>query len=336
MLPLQELFSLRRLDFILVASAITAVQKFVFVLYIAASLWNGSFYEICNRFLMPSKPDAKWLSFFQNDPKGCDTTFRLFSSQRCIKSLLLKDETVVYMAALDLSKFSKWHYLLIIRTFKFMAPFIVQFTFLLFPFLAVMMTMMLVKKILLYLGYENVWKRAGHSLRRLSSRTGLERSNFKSFLCFVFGFLSTSFIFCLCTAAPLGHETECKSSVCLYCYPRLMHTVFNEQIADSYFNNRKSIQFTFSFTKYLTTALFSSFLYASTLVFLCMILYIVIDACVSLWDSGKNVAKYLSSVSYRETFVEIWKQYFDPLSDFLPFSNERQQSQVRINRSFYR
>ncbi|GFR10403.1 hypothetical protein TNCT_636931 [Trichonephila clavata] len=330
MLPIQEFFSVKRLDFILVASAITSVQKFVFVLYIAASLWNGSFYEICNRILMPQKPDIKWLSFFQNDAEDCDSTFQLFTKQRCIKSLLLKDDSGVYTAALDLSKFSKWHYLLIIRTFKLLAPFTIQMNFLLFPFLAVTVTTVLVKRILVYLGYENLWLRAGYSLRRLSSRTGLERSNFKSFLCLVFGFLATSLIFCLCTASP---ESECTTSTCLYCYPRLMHTLFKEQITDPYFNDRKSIQFLFGLTKYFTTALFSSFLYASTVVFLCMILYIVIDACVSLYDTGRNVARYLSTVSFRKTFTETWRQYLNPLSDFLPFSNDRQQSNVRTPRS---
>ncbi|GIY43344.1 hypothetical protein CEXT_250881 [Caerostris extrusa] len=104
--------------------------------------------------------------------------------------------------------------------------------------------------------------------------------------------------------------------MCLYCYPRLMHTIFKEQI-NVYSSGKRSMDFMFNFAKYLTTAIFSSFLYASTVVFLCMLAYIVTDACMSLYVTGQTASQYASSMPLRQTVAETWNQYFMPLKDVL-------------------
>ncbi|KAF8764772.1 hypothetical protein HNY73_022818 [Argiope bruennichi] len=325
MFPLPDFLFLRHIDFLLIGTAVTALQKFVFVLYFAASLWNGTFYDTCDRFLMPNRPGRKWMSFFHKEMQDCDSLFRIFTKQQCINSIFLKDDKNVYFSAVNLSKFSKWHYLIIVRTFKFLAPIIIQLTFFLLPVFAAMLQMAFVRKILGYLGYEGLWRRAGQGLQHLSTRAGLRRSKLKSFLCLVFGFLAASSIVCFCTTSPSDLLKECKTPVCLYCYPRLMHTIFKEKVGKDI--NQKAVQIMFAYTKYFNTAIFSSLLYASTVVVCCMLIYIVTDACLSIWETARTALLYLSNMPVKETALETWNQYFIPLRDTLP-SPRRSESNL--------
>ncbi|GIY76374.1 hypothetical protein CDAR_286331 [Caerostris darwini] len=315
MISFRDIISLRSLNFLLIGALITSIQKFVFVLYIAVSIWNGSFYDTCDRLLMPNKPPTKWLSFFQNDLQDCDSLFRIFTKQHCITSIFMKDDSSVYAAALSNLKFSRWHYLVIVRTFKFLAPFTIQISFLMLPVLAALMQMAVIRKVLEFFGYHGIWQKATEGLHQLSTRTGLQRSKLYTFLCLFFGFLLSSVIVCFCTSSQ-QHLTECQTPMCLYCYPRLMHTIFKEQI-NIYPSGKRSMDFMFNFAKYLTTAIFSSFLYASTVVFLCMLAYIVSDACMSLYVTGQTASQYALSVPLRQTVAETWNQYFMPLKDVL-------------------
>ncbi|KAG8185540.1 hypothetical protein JTE90_012876 [Oedothorax gibbosus] len=305
----------------IIGATVTSLQKLIFVFYAAVNLWSGSLLKSLSQSFIPSKPQMQWLHYFvrSKTQEGCDSFWSIYSSPRCIRSLFLRDESEVFAKVAN-----NWHYLIIVRTFHFLAPYVFMISLFLIPTFGIMLLKNLTRQIIHFLGFDHFFRRARAKLNMtfstqfLTSFSGLDK--LEDILYISLGFVSASLVFYLYSGPPDTTQALCETTTCLYCFPGLMKILFQDTSdqQDSYYQNVGILaRFMFATMKVVTVAVFEAALFAATIVLLCLAVYVSVDAAVSLWKTGKLLKQYLSMPSTRDNIQQAWDQSINSVKGLL-------------------
>ncbi|XP_035208882.1 uncharacterized protein LOC118183437 isoform X2 [Stegodyphus dumicola] len=217
------------------STILTTLQKIVFVLYFCLLMLNGSLFNFFNKFLAPPQSKKGWLSFLLHAEKDAfQSPLSIFTSHSCIRSVLMEDDSSVEKVYSRLSPFTQWHYLMIIRSSKLMAPFAYQLSLFVIPMLLGIVLTSFVK--LLLKSFDNgitTWDKVRQKFPISHSTPMFMPQKSLRYVIIVTGLVITSLVMCLYTKTiQNNNESVCETPACFYCFPRFVRSIFKAEIDD--------------------------------------------------------------------------------------------------------